>query len=87
MQDQLFLRHFREKEQAGNRLKQLEIEKHNLESEKKILEDNLGITSDSLNRITNKNDVEKRCTELTARLSISEGESLKLQRKYEVLNA
>ena len=38
VQDQLFLKYFKEKEQSNDKLKRLEIEKHNTENDRNILE-------------------------------------------------
>lgn len=85
VQDQLFLRHFAEKEKWEQRGRESEVQLRNLESERNQVQQSLDIMTESFNALSKKTDLERRCSDLTSRLAISEAELVKTRRKYQVL--
>lgn len=86
VQDDLFLKYFKEKEEVNDRIRKLEIEKNTIINEKEQAESSLAIIKTSFDAISKKGDLERSLSEYTSRLAISEAEVMKLKRKYEVLN-
>ena len=60
VQDDLFIKYFKEKEIVRENIKKLELEKTQLINERDRLEAELSILKDSYNSLNTKNDLEKK---------------------------
>lgn len=71
VQDDLFLKYFKEKEEVNDRIRKLEIEKNTVINEKEQAETSLAIIKTSFDAISKKGDLERSLSEYTSRLAIS----------------
>jgi predicted nuclease with TOPRIM domain len=77
VQDDLFIKYFKEKEIVRENIKKLELEKTQLLNERDRLEAELSILKDSYNSLNAKNDLEKKYKDYGQRLSKAEAALVK----------
>lgn len=77
VQDDLFIKYFKEKEMVRENIKKLELEKTQLLNERDRLEAELSILKDSYNSLNTKKDLEIKYKEYGQRLSKAEAALVK----------
>lgn len=87
-QDDMSIKHFLLKDEIGSQLGLVKAEKAEIEAERDQYFRKTEVMEESYRSLMNKSpsELEARVVEVTKRLCVREGESLKLERKYKLIS-